>query len=129
MRYTAGKQDLRVPIAPLLKVLQFFSLWEDELIGELDLLGFFILNEHACWHNGSGVENSGELRTEQMPLLSNKLGVRFNISVEVTCEDVLNLASCDKVLRSAVWQLYPVIQQVVGDPEYSLVYSRSARLK
>ena len=128
MRYASSKQDLLMHIAPLLQVLQFFSLWEGEIIGKLDLLGVFIFSEHACWDNGGGMENSGELCTEQMPFLSNELGVRFNISVEISREDVFYLAGRDKILRATVWQLDPVIQQVVGDPEYSLVYSRSAWL-
>ena len=115
-------------IAPLLQVLQFFSLWEGEIIGKLNLLGFFIFSVHACRDNCGGMENSGELRTEQMPFLSNELGVRFNISIEISREDVFNLAGRDEILRATVWQLDPVIQQVVGDPEYSLIYSRSAWL-
>ena len=128
MRYASSKQDLLMQIAPLLQVLQLFSLWEGEIIGKLNLLGFFIFSVHACRDNGGGMENSGELCTEQMPFLSNELGVRFNISVEISREDVFYLAGRDKILRATVWQLDPVIQQVVGDPEYSLVYSRSAWL-
>ena len=128
MRYASSKQDLLMHIAPLLQVLQFFSLWEGEIIGKLNLLGFFILSVHACRDNSGGMENSGELSTEQMPFLSNELGVRFNISVEISREDVFNLAGRDEILRATVWQLDPVIQQVVGDPEYSLIYARSAWL-
>lgn len=128
MRNASSKQDLLMHIAPLLQVLQFFSLWEGEIIGKLNLLGVFIFSVHACRDNGGGMENSGELRTEQMSFLSNELGVRFNISIEISREDVFYLAGCDKILRATVWQLDPVIQQVVGDPEYSLVYSRSAWL-
>ena len=128
MRYASSKQDLLVQIAPLLQVLQLFSLWEGEIIGKLNLLGFFIFSVHACRDNGGGMENSGELSTEQMPFLSNELGVRFNISVEISREDVFNLAGRDEILRATVWQLDPVIQQVVGDPEYSLIYSCSAWL-
>ena len=98
-----------MPVAPLLQVLQLFSLWEDEIVGKLDLLGVFILSEHSCRDYGSGVENSGELSTEQMPLLSFELGVGCNISVEVSCEHFFDLAGCDKILRAAVWQLYPVV--------------------
>ena len=79
-------------IAPLLQVLQFFSLWEGEIIGKLDLLGVFIFSEHACWDNGGGMENSGELCTEQMSLFTIELWVSVNISVKVSCEDVLDLA-------------------------------------
>ena len=38
------------------------------------------------------MENSGELRTEQMSLLSIELWVSVNFSVKVSCEDVLDLA-------------------------------------
>jgi hypothetical protein len=74
------------------------------------------------------VENSGKLRTEQMSLLSIELWVSVNISVQVSCEDVLDLARRVDVLRSAVWQLNPVIQQVVCNPEDKFIDTLSSRL-
>ena len=40
----------------------------------------------------------------------------IHLSIQITCHDVLDLLSCDDVLRLDVWKLDPVTQNVVIDP-------------
>lgn len=63
-----------------------------------------------------------------MTLLTVKGWVSVHISVQVACEDVLNLTRTLDMLRTAVWQLDPIIEQIVGDPEDSLVDSLTSGL-
>ena len=92
MRASTNFQNLLLNITPSLNVLQFFGLWELEIFSILDFTGIFILCKETNRDESSSVENSSKLRTEQMSLLTIKLRVSVNFSVQVTCEDVLDLA-------------------------------------
>ena len=63
-----------------------------------------------------------------MTLLSGEGWVRVNFGIQVTGEDVLNLACLLDVNWVAVWELDPVIKKIVGHPENGLVESLSASL-
>ena len=128
MRASTNFQNRLLNITPFLKVLQFLSRREREFFSILDLSCFIVNSKESDRDEGGGVENSAKLRTEQMSLLTIELRVRVNISVQVSCEDVLDFARRIDVLWSAVWQLNPVIQQVVCDPEDKFIDTLSSRL-
>jgi len=67
------------------------------------------------------VENTSELSTKEMSLFTGEFRVRFNFSVQVTGEDVLNLHSVSDMLRSAVGKLNPIIKEIISDPVNELV--------
>ena len=85
-------QNLLLNITPSLNVLQFFGLGELEFFSILDFTSIVILCKETNRDESSSVENSSKLRTEKMSLLTIKLRVSVNISVQVSCEDVLDLA-------------------------------------
>ena len=128
MRASTNFQNLLLNTTPSLKVLQLLRLGELEFFSILDLIGIFVRCKETNRDKCSGMENSGKLRTEQMSLLSIELRVSVNFSVQVSCENVLDFARRDDVLRSAVWQLDPVIQQVVCNPEDNFIGTLSSRL-
>lgn len=63
-----------------------------------------------------------------MTLFAVELRVGVDISIQVACEDVLDLTSLVNVFGLAVWKLDPIVQKVVGNPEDSLVDSLSTSL-
>jgi hypothetical protein len=125
---SSSLKDDRMNIAPALDVFKFVSLGEDELLGEFNFVCFFIKAKEALRHDSGGVEDSSEGRSEKMTLLSSEGWVRVDFGIQVTGEDVLNLASLLNVNWVAVWELDPVVKKVVGHPENSLVESLSTRL-
>ena len=111
VRATASFQNNRMHIRPVLDVSELISLLRLIILGELDFLGSiltFVHHEKAFGHHGSSVEDTRELRSEQVTLLSIERRVRVDFSIEITSEHVLNLSRLNDVLRSAVWQLDPV---------------------
>ena len=128
MGASAGIQDDLVHVAPVLNVSQLISLWEGKLFRELNFVGVLIEHEESLWNNSGGVENSSESGSKKVTLLAIELGVGVDISVQVTSEDVLDVAGLVDVLRLAVWELNPIVQKVVGDPEDSFVDSLAASL-
>jgi len=49
-------------------------------------------------------------------LLAGERRVRVDFSIEITSKNVLDKSGALDVLGLAVWQLNPVVEQVVGDP-------------
>ena len=124
---TAREKDLLVDVGPTLDVSQLFSLGELELIREFDLLSFFVKHEETFGNDCRSMENSSKLSTEQMSLFSFKGWVRVNLSIQVTGEDVLDETSLFNVLGAAIWELNPIVQQIVCDPEDGFVDTFSTR--
>ena len=124
---TTREKDLLVDVGPTLDVSQLFSLGELELIREFDLLSFFVEHEETFWNDCRCMENSSKLSTEQMSLFTFKGWVRVDLSIQVTGEDVLDETSLFNVLGAAIWELNPIVQQIVCDPEDGFVDTFSTR--
>ena len=117
-----------VRVGPSVDGFQFVGLGEGEFFRELDLVGFLVEHEESLGGDGSGVEDSSKSRTKETSFVAEELRVGVNVAVEVTGEDVLNQASLLDVLRSAVWELSPVVEKVVSHPEDELVDAFTATL-
>ena len=63
-----------------------------------------------------------------MALLAIESWVGVDIGIQVTGEDVLDLARTLDVLGSTVWQLDPIIEKVVSHPEDNFVDTLATRL-
>ena len=74
------------------------------------------------------MEDAGESGAEQVAFLAVEMRVRVQVGVQVTRERVLDETRLLDVLRAAVWQLDPVVEQVVRDPENELVEALAAWL-
>ena len=117
----SGLQNDLMDVAPALDVSELFSLGECELLRELNFVSLVIEHEQALWHDSSGMEDTSKGGSEEMTLLAVERWVGVNISVEVTSEDVLDQTSLLHVLGLTVWQLDPIVQKVIGNPEHCLV--------
>ena len=113
-------------IAPSFDVFKFFRLREDELLAKSDLSGFLIQCQETLGHDSCSVEDSSESGTKQVSLFAAKGRVGVDLSVQVSTEYMLDLSSLSDMNRSAVWQLDPVIEQVIRNPEDSFVNSFTA---
>jgi len=67
------------------------------------------------------VEDSSESCAQKMAFLPIEAWVCVYISIEIAGEDVLDLACALDMMRAGVWQLDPIVQQIVSNPEDSLV--------
>ena len=63
-----------------------------------------------------------------MALFTNESRISINIGIQVASKDVLDLTCGLDVLWRAVWQLDPVIEQAVSDPEDSFVDALATHL-
>ena len=90
MRASTNFQNLLLNTTPSLKVLQFLRLGELEFFSILDFISLIVLCKETNRDERSGMENSSKLRTKQMSLLTIESWVSVNISIQVTCEEVLD---------------------------------------
>lgn len=67
------------------------------------------------------MEDTSELSSEEVTLLTRKLRVTVDFSVEVASHDMLDAASGNDVLMVAVRQLNPVTKQVIRYPVHEMV--------
>lgn len=74
------------------------------------------------------MENTGQLGSEQVSLLTRELGVSLNFGAQVSGEDVLDLHGGGDVLRLALGKLNPVVKEVIGDPVNELVETSATLL-
>jgi len=95
-------------VAPSLDIPELLNLWKDELLAILDLVGLFVLGEHAFGNDLCGVENPRKCCSEQVSLLAAEGRVGVDTGIQITREDVLDLASLDDVVWATVWQLDPI---------------------
>lgn len=72
------------------------------------------------------MENPSELGSEEVTFLSREGWVAIKGGVQVSSENMSDLASSNNVLRIGIWELNPVVQQVCAYPEDILVYARTS---
>ena len=123
VRASSSLQDDWVEVCPRFDVLEIIGLGDGELFGELHLVSFVVEREEALWNEGSRVENTCESCSQEVALLAAEGRIRINISVQVASEDVLDQACLLDVIRAAIRELDPVLQQVGRHPEDSFIYA------
>ncbi len=62
------------------------------------------------------MENTGKLCSQEVALLAGIRRIRVDLGIQVTGEDVLDLAGSNDVLGLRVRKLNPVVQEVVRYP-------------
>lgn len=67
------------------------------------------------------MENTSQLGSEQVSLLTRELGVSLNFSAQVSSKNVLDLHGGGNVLRFAIGKLNPVVKEVISYPVNELV--------
>jgi hypothetical protein len=118
MGSSTNLKDASLCVTPSLETLEFFSGWNSEFLSELHLVCLFIDFESTFGSDLGGCEDSSELGTEEMSLLTRERWVRVDLSVEVTSHDMLDQTGKSDILRLAFGQLNPIVQEVVSDPVY-----------
>jgi hypothetical protein len=74
------------------------------------------------------VENTSQLGSEQVSLLTREFGVSLNFGTQVSSKDVLDLHRGSDVLRLALGKLNPVVKEVIRDPVNELVETSATLL-
>jgi hypothetical protein len=115
-------------VTPHFFIFEFFCGRVGEFFCYFNDLGFLILFIESFRANDRRVENSGKLCAQKVSLLSWESGVWFNISIEVTSHDCLDVSCCNNVLGSNVGKLAPVIIQIVIHPENELIDTLTTKI-
>lgn len=95
----------------LCALLFWFFLWK------LDLLGLWVVLKATGWAELSGVSDPSKLLSEEVPFLTWEGWAAVDLGVEVTSKSNLDLSCDHKSLWLGLWQLNPVLEEVVSDPE------------
>ena len=128
MSDTSCLQNYLINVAPRFEISELLSLRSGEIFGKFDFTNLLIECEKSLWNDLGGTENSGKSSSQKMSLFATEGRVGINFSIKVTRENMLYLASLLDMNRSAVGQLNPIVEEIVGDPEDILVDALAAWL-
>ena len=115
-------------VTPRLDVTQLFGLREGEFLTVLHLISLLVDHEHSLGNDLSRVEYSSKSGPQQVSFFPTKGRVCIDVGVEISREDVLDLAGLDDVRWSTVGQLDPIREKVIRDPKDCLIYAFTSLL-
>mmetsp|Transcript_1816 Transcript_1816/g.2435 ORF Transcript_1816/g.2435 Transcript_1816/m.2435 type:complete len:254 (-) Transcript_1816:178-939(-) len=110
-------------MTPVLSALQLVSTHGGGLLGGLHLSGLFVHFEQALRTELSGMLDSGEDSSQEVALFSREGREGLDMRIKVSCQYLLDHLGTLDVLREDVRELNPIADDVVSNPEYSLVYA------
>lgn len=113
-------------MTPHLKTLQFSSAWHAEFFSQLDFICFLIDLVKTLWANFSCMCYSGELFTEVVSLFAWEWWATFYLGIQVSSQNNFYFSADHHGFWLRLWQLNPVLQEVVCHPEHVSVSTLSS---
>jgi hypothetical protein len=106
-------------MGPNLKALELFRCSRYYKLLRILLFTRLLINfDQALGDDGSCVGYASKLSPEKVALFARERGLRLDLGIQVACEYVLDELGSLDVLRLHVWELYPVLQDIISHPVY-----------